>query len=72
MNKIKAERAMAGLSQEQLADKLGTRRDTIRAWETGARQVPSNAVRNMARLFGVTSDWLLGLSDTRNVSEGTP
>ncbi len=48
-----------GLSQEELADKLGGSRQSISKWE-GAQSVPDmNRILAMADLFGVSTDYLL-------------
>lgn len=66
MNKIKSERANAGMSQEELATKLGVTRQTVARWEQG-EDMPSQKVKDMASLFMCSSDWLLGLSEQRVV-----
>ncbi len=48
-----------GLSQEELAEKLGVSRQSISKWE-GAQSVPDmNRILAMADLFGVSTDYLL-------------
>lgn len=56
---IAAERVRMGLSQEELARKLGVTRKTVYNWET-AGNIPASAVAKLADFFGVPSDYLLG------------
>lgn len=64
MNKLKSERANAGMSQEELAGKLGVARQTLARWEQG-EDIPSQKVVIMASLFHCSADYLLGLSENR-------
>lgn len=50
-------------TQQQLADALNVKRETIRWWESGERQIKAGDVAQLARHFGVTSDYLLGLTN---------
>lgn len=66
MNRTKIERLRADISQEELAQKLGVQRRTIMRWEGGG-SIPSQKVKDMAKLFGCSADYLLGLTDSREV-----
>lgn len=60
-----------GLTQEQLAEKLGMgyTRTAISAWEVG-RNEPSNIdTVKIADFFGVSTDYLLGKTDIRNTEK---
>lgn len=66
--KLKEGRKKAGLSQEQLTEKLCVSRQAITKWEAD-RGIPDiENLKNIARLFGVSIDYLLNsgskLSDT--------
>ena len=67
MNKIgciiKELRKEKGLSQEKLAAVLGVTQDSISLWELDKRIPDTLYVVEMAKLFDVTTDYLLGLSD---------
>jgi transcriptional regulator with XRE-family HTH domain len=64
--RIKSERAQAGLSQEELSEKLGVSRITVSNWENGRGIIPASSISKMAtEIFGCTTDWLLGLTDER-------
>ena len=51
------------MSQEKLAKETGLSQSAIAFWEKGQRVPNALAVITLARYFGVSSDWLLGLED---------
>lgn len=58
-DKLISLRKKAGWSQEELAEKLGVTRQSVSKWE-GAQSVPDiDKILQLARLFGVTTDYLL-------------
>lgn len=65
MNNIASERVKHGLTQDDLAEKLGVVSRTVRDWEKDARSVPSSKACEMARMFGCSVDYLFGLTDER-------
>lgn len=68
---IKRLREDAGFSQSTLAKKLGVTRSAVNAWEMGLSAPTTQYVVDMARLFRVSSDYLLGLtSETTLVLDG--
>lgn len=58
--KIHTLRKNAGLSQEELAEKLDVSRQAISKWERGAGYPETEKIIRMSRLFGVSLDYLLG------------
>ena len=52
-------RKKAGLSQLDLADKLGVSRQSVSKWETGESNPDVTKIPLLAREFGVSADWLL-------------
>lgn len=56
---IEAERARKGMSQDELAEKLGVTRKTIFNWAQNGN-IPASALVGMADLFGCSIDYLLG------------
>lgn len=52
-------RRRAGLSQEGLAEQVGVSRQAVSKWECGDAIPEPAKLLAMARLFGVTADWLL-------------
>ena len=60
-------RKRMGLSQEELAQQLNTSRQAVSRWELGDAQPDLKNVVALAKLFGVTTDWLL--MDTETAGE---
>ena len=60
--KITNLRVMAGLSQEQLAEKLDVSRQSVSKWEMDQSLPQLDKVLQLCELFGVTSDALLSQS----------
>lgn len=52
-------RKLAGLTQEQLGEKLGVSRQAVSKWESGQANPDVTYITKMCRLFSVSSDWLL-------------
>lgn len=57
-----------GLSQKTLSDELAklgliVRRETITQWENGTRDLKTEYLAKLSEFFGVSADWLLGLTD---------
>lgn len=57
--RIALARKQAGLSQEQLGEKLGVSRQAVSKWESGQTNPDVAYLTEMCRLFGVSADWLL-------------
>ena len=61
-------REARGLSQRDLSDELAklglvVRRETITQWENGTRDLKTEYLAKLSEFFGVSADWLLGLTD---------
>lgn len=52
-------RKQNGLSQQDLADRLGVSRQAISRWETEAVQPLADSVKSLAQVFQVSTDYLL-------------
>jgi transcriptional regulator with XRE-family HTH domain len=50
-------------TQQQIADYLHMNRNVYWRYETGIREIPVSAVIELAKLYRVTTDYLLGLTD---------
>lgn len=61
--KIYRHRRQLGLSQEELAERLGVTRQAVSKWEVGTSVPELETVVALARLFGVTTDYLLSSED---------
>ena len=66
-DKIKLLREKNNLTQSALAKKLNVTRSSVNAWEMGI-SVPSTAlVVDIAKLFHVSTDYLLGITSTASL-----
>ena len=61
--RVKELRLECGFSQKELAAKLNTTNSAVCDWEKGRTQPDLQMLANIATLFGVSVDYLLGLSD---------
>ena len=64
--RIKDLRTERGLTQKQLADAVGIAYSTYGDYEQDDYFIPHTAVITLARYFGVTADYLLGMTDNRS------
>jgi len=55
-------REAAGLTQQQLAQRIGVEQSTIAFWERGAKVPRSDVLPKLATALGVTIETLLGVS----------
>jgi transcriptional regulator with XRE-family HTH domain len=73
--RIKELREKRGWTQEDLVEKLkaneNVERSTLAKWETGRQDFKTKHIIALAEIFGVTSDYLLGLSITPSVDYDT-
>jgi transcriptional regulator with XRE-family HTH domain len=61
--RIKELRNEHGFTQKQLAEKLKTSNSAVCDWEKGRTQPDLQTLVQIAALFDVTTDYLLGVSD---------
>lgn len=67
-DRIKTLRERAGLTQAEIARQLGISRAGVNAWEMGLSVPSTPYVVELAKKFGVSTDYLLGMEDTATVS----
>lgn len=60
---IKKARLDAGLTQKEVAEKLGVAQAQYARWENGGRNPKDETVEKLAEIFGVTFDKLQGRND---------
>lgn len=65
--KIRELREQAGFSQSQLAKKLDVTRSSVNAWEMGLSTPTIQYVVALAKLFHVSSDYLLGMEPKQTI-----
>ena len=69
--KIKAKRKAMGLSQDDLAEKLGVTRQAVSKWETDRAQPTMTNLRELAVVFSVDMAYFIGDDDSKN-EEASP
>ena len=52
-------RKQSGLSQEELAERVGVSRQAVSKWELGTALPELDKLKLLAKTFGVSTDWLL-------------
>lgn len=67
-DRIKAIREQKGLTQADLAKQLGITRSSVNAWEQGISVPSTQYIVELASLFKVSSDYLLGIDTTATVN----
>ena len=53
------------LTQTEIAEYLGTSQTMYARYERGANEIPVRHVIKLSNFYGVTTDYLLGLSDKK-------
>lgn len=66
-NTLKMLRIRENLTQAQLAKKLCLTKSVISAYETGLRLPSYNVLINIAKIFNVSTDYLLGLERKQEI-----
>lgn len=68
MNRIKELRTEADMKQTDLADRIGVSRTLVSKYERENVDLSTEYIRSLCSIFGVTADYLLGLSEIRSYS----
>ena len=66
LKKLRKER---NLSQKQFAEIFHSSQNTVSQWENGTREPSIKTIQDIAKFFGVTTDYLLGNDDTPQQDE---
>ena len=66
--KIKTLRIKNNLTQAELSRQLGVTRSGVNAWEMGISVPSTQYVVELAHIFKVSTDYLLGVAETASVS----
>lgn len=61
--RLKELRAEKEITQDKLAEETGLSQAALALWESGKRVPNALAIITLAKYFGVTADYLLGISD---------
>ena len=67
-DKIKLLRESKKMTQTELAKRLGITRSGVNAWEMGISVPSTQYIIELALFFGVSTDYLLGISNTSCIS----
>lgn len=69
-NRIRELRKSASISQETLAKAIHTTQQAVSRMENHAYDIPSESLIEMSKFFNVTTDYILGISDTKRDYNG--
>jgi len=67
--RLREVRIEKGYTQEEIADYLGFTRPTYTAYESGRRKPDNDTLAKIAQFLGVSTDYLLGLTDIKDPIE---
>ena len=65
LTNIETERVRKGLTQEQLASQLGVSHKTYYNWINEKKDIPSQKLKKMSRMFKTNMEYLLGEEQKR-------
>lgn len=61
---LKEARLAAGMSQKDVAEKIGVAKSTYSLYESGGREPDVTKIRKLAEILGVSGDMLLGIPES--------
>lgn len=67
-DRIKSLREQQDMTQTQLAKQLGITRSSVNAWEMGISVPSTQYIVELANIFKVSTDYLLGVQNTSSIS----
>lgn len=65
--KLKSLRIEKKLTQKQVADRIGLAISAVSSYESGTRYPSYDVLVKLARIFHISTDYLLGMTDKRNI-----
>lgn len=57
---IETERIRNGMGKVKFAHSIGSSPTTVKNWQSGKTEIPTSKIIVMAKLFNVSTDYLLG------------
>ena len=67
-DRIKRLREQYGITQSELAKQLGITRSSVNAWEMGISSPSTQYIVELASIFDVSTDFLLGVENTVSIN----
>ncbi len=67
-DRIKSLREQRGLTQTELSKQLGITRSSVNAWEMGISVPSTQYIVELAGIFGISTDYLLGVDSSASIS----
>lgn len=64
MNRLRELREDRDLTLEEIGEKIGATAQAVGRYETGRRHISDDLILKFCKLYGVTADYLLGLSSS--------
>lgn len=66
-DKLKSLRTEKKLTQKQVADQIGLAISAVSSYKSGSRYPSYDVLVRLAHIFHVSTDYLLGMTDKRNI-----
>lgn len=63
--RLKDLREDSDMNQSELAKKINCSQRSISSWETGFRDIPTETIIELAKIFNVSMDYMYGLTDEK-------
>lgn len=70
MNRLKQTRLVKGISQKEVSISLGVTQGSLSGWESGRYNPSYDKLLQLAKIYGVSVDYLLGNDDTEAAISG--
>ena len=67
-DRIRLLRERRGLTQSELAKQLGMTRSSVNAWEQGISVPSTQYIVELAAIFKISTDYLLGVESTASIN----
>ena len=68
--RVRLLRREIGMTQQDLANALCVHQTAVSQWESGRTEPDIESVHKLARIFGVSADYLLGIGESRVDPQG--
>ncbi len=68
-NRLRELRLEQGYTMEEVGRMIGVKKSSYASYESKYRQPPLEKLKSFSKLYGVSVDYILGLTDERNAEE---